>query len=100
MEVNFNDTERLVGRCADRVACVVMCERISYDELWQKVEDESEAIAFGNVCNGLQIIASYGWSDALYGGVDREDSPLNQFQDDVINKVVALLEDEGIEVYD
>jgi len=100
MEVNFEDTKRLVNKCAKSVADVVFCERIGDDELWQKIEDEAEAMAYGYVTNGLQILASYGWSDALYGGVDREDSPLYQFEEDVHNMVIELLEGEGIEVYD
>lgn len=100
MEVNFDETKRLVEKCAENVACVVFCERAYDDELWQKIGDEAEALAYGDVCNGLQILASYGWSDALYGGVDREDSPLYQFEDDVHTRVIELLEDEGIEVTD
>lgn len=100
MEFIFSDTERLVNRCAENVANEVSARSVGEDELWRMVEVESENVAYGYVCNGLQILASYGWSDALYGGVDREDSPLYRFQDDVFERAKELLEDEGIEVYD
>ena len=100
MEVDFNETERMVDRCAKAVACVVFNDVAHYDELWSKVEDECFAFAHGYVTNGLQILASYGWSDALDGGVDREDSPLYLFEDDVMERVKQLLENEGIEIVD
>lgn len=100
MDVNFSDTERLVNKCAESVANVVFCGAICDDELYKKIEEQCESVAYGNVCNGLQILASYGWSDALYGGVDREDSPLYQFEEDVHNRVIELLYAEGIDVYD
>ena len=95
--VNFDDTKRLVNECAKHVADDIR-ESISDYELEKMVVEHCENEVFGNVCNGLQILASYGWSDALTGGVDYEESPLYLFEDDVLELVKELLEDEGIEI--
>lgn len=100
MEVNFEDTKRLVSECAELIAAEVFGSSIDSDRLWGMVEETCEDHAHGDVCCGLQILASYGWSDALEGGVDHEDSPMRLFEDDVHERVVDLLEDEGIEITD
>ena len=97
MQVNFEDTKRLVNQCAERIANEIDHD-VREDALWPMVEDECEQFAHGDVCNGLQILASYGWSDALDGSVDYEDSPLHRFEDDVQERVVQLLWNENIEV--
>ena len=99
MEVNFEDTKRLVSECAELVAAEVFGSSIDSDRLWGMVEETCEDHAHGDVCYGLQILASYGWSDAL-DGVVREDSPLYLFEDDVMERVKQLLENEGIEITD
>lgn len=97
MQVNFEDTKRLVSQCAKRIAGEID-EDIHEDALWPMVEDECEQFAHGDVCNGLQILASYGWSDALHGGVDYEDSPIRLFEEDVYKRVEQLLWDDDIAV--
>lgn len=55
--------------------------------------------ATSDMCDGLAVIAKYGWSEALVG-CDREDSPQWQFESDVYNLAKDLLEDEGYDVSD
>lgn len=99
MEVNFDDTKRLVNTCAKSVADEVTGRSINDDDLWKIIEAKCEDVAYGYVCNGLQILASYGWSDALAGGDGYETSPLYEFENDVHVRVLELLDDEGINVY-
>lgn len=98
--IDFDETKRIKARCAENVANEVTTRSISEGELFRMVEDECEREAFGDACTGLQILASYGWSDALYGGVDREDSPLYRFEDDVFDEAKRLLEDAEINVFE
>lgn len=100
MQVNFEDTKRIMAQVAENVANEVDTKSIGADELFSMVDDECERVAFGDVCTGLQILASYGWSDALRGGVDYEDSPLRKFEDDVFDAAKELLEVEGVNVYE
>ena len=51
-------------------------------------------------CEGLTLIAAYGWSDAVKGGVDYEDSPIELFKQDVAEVAEMYLLDKGIEIID
>ena len=99
MKVNFEDTKRLIAQCVENVVNEVWDDTTS-DELESLVDNEVERVAYGDVCCGLQILASYGWSDALAGNVANEDSPIRLFGNDVYDRVVGLLEREGIKLAD
>ena len=44
----------------------------------------------------LALIAHYGWSDALIGGVDQEDSPIEKFKTEVCDLAKEYLYERGI----
>lgn len=50
--------------------------------------------------DGLILIAKYGWSKAVSGDVDYEDSPIAQYEDDVADAARGLCWDKGIEIID
>lgn len=66
-------------------------DEFANEVLTELVTEKCEGFG-GDRCTGLALIAHYGWTAALYGGVDFDDSPINEFMVDVQELAKAYLE--------
>ena len=103
IDIHFNEFEtnreidKLIKNVVDRVIDGVYEKAddgaIDSGAVWEAVERESEETIGNNIAHALHVVAAYGLWDALNGGVDYEDSPIHQFEDDVYTNVVLRLDD-------
>jgi len=96
------DTRVIKRRWLPRIAQNVADEydpdtKVDASEIWEFIESECERyMTYAH--DGLVLVAAYGWSDAVVGGVDYEDGPRRLFENDAYGFVKQALEDKGIEI--
>lgn len=96
MVIEPENIKRYINEAAEWVRAEVSASPDKY-EVYDLIEKKCRWMT-DNVVVALTIINSYGWSGALYGDVDYEDSPQYKFEDAVCDRVKEMLLDDGIEI--
>ena len=96
MVIEPEDTKRYIEEAAEWVRDEFVANPEKH-EVYELIEKKCRRMT-DNVVVALTVINSYGWSEALYGDVDYEDSPQYKFEDAVYDRVKEMLLDDGIEI--